>query len=157
MKPADKHFRCNICQRGFTRIDHLKRHHLRRMCPTLQLPSRTESPDSGQKPYSCVFCNDSFARWYVTCFSKLEESSSISVTISATTIRIAPDAGTAKSPRPARGVDGDMLVNLSVCNLIACIFPVLTHFAKIVYLDEIAMRWTKPLRIVPEEKPGVQQ
>lgn len=26
----DKNFRCNICQRGFTRIDHLKRHHLRR-------------------------------------------------------------------------------------------------------------------------------
>uniref|UniRef100_A0A093V3S5 Zinc finger protein n=1 Tax=Talaromyces marneffei PM1 TaxID=1077442 RepID=A0A093V3S5_TALMA len=25
----DKNFRCNICQRGFTRIDHLKRHHLR--------------------------------------------------------------------------------------------------------------------------------
>ncbi|OQE06463.1 hypothetical protein PENVUL_c018G02310 [Penicillium vulpinum] len=47
MKPTDKHFRCNICQRGFTRIDHLKRHHLRH---------------SGQKPYSCVFCNDSFAR-----------------------------------------------------------------------------------------------
>ncbi|KAJ5772313.1 hypothetical protein N7520_002842 [Penicillium odoratum] len=50
MKPAEKHFRCTICQRGFTRIDHLKRHHLRH---------------SGQKPYSCVFCSDSFARWYV--------------------------------------------------------------------------------------------
>ncbi|KAJ5166261.1 uncharacterized protein N7482_005042 [Penicillium canariense] len=47
MKPAEKHFRCTICQRGFTRIDHLKRHHLRH---------------SGQKPYSCVFCNESFAR-----------------------------------------------------------------------------------------------
>ncbi|KAJ5502614.1 transcriptional regulator family: Fungal Specific TF [Penicillium fimorum] len=46
---TDKHFRCNICQRGFTRTDHLKRHHLRRMY-------------SGQKPYSCIFCNDSFAR-----------------------------------------------------------------------------------------------
>lgn len=34
MKPAsDKHFRCTICQRGFTRIDHLKRHHLRRAYP----------------------------------------------------------------------------------------------------------------------------
>ncbi|OQE41749.1 hypothetical protein PENCOP_c004G04807 [Penicillium coprophilum] len=44
---ADKHFRCNVCQRGFTRTDHLKRHHLRH---------------SGQKPYSCIFCNDSFAR-----------------------------------------------------------------------------------------------
>ncbi|KAJ6041024.1 hypothetical protein N7444_009929 [Penicillium canescens] len=44
MKPTDKHFRCNICQRGFTRIDHLKRHHLRH---------------SGQKPYTCIFCNDS--------------------------------------------------------------------------------------------------
>ena len=30
MKPASKHFCCTICQRGFTRIDHLKRHHLRR-------------------------------------------------------------------------------------------------------------------------------
>ncbi|CRG88903.1 Regulatory protein ADR1 [Talaromyces islandicus] len=44
---SDKHFRCNICQRGFTRIDHLKRHHLRH---------------SGVKPYSCVFCSESFAR-----------------------------------------------------------------------------------------------
>ncbi|KAJ5427329.1 hypothetical protein N7465_002399, partial [Penicillium sp. CMV-2018d] len=47
MKPMDKHFRCDVCQRAFTRIDHLKRHHLRH---------------SGQKPYSCVFCNTSFAR-----------------------------------------------------------------------------------------------
>ncbi|KAJ5110039.1 hypothetical protein N7532_002684 [Penicillium argentinense] len=47
MKPADKHFRCTVCQRGFTRIDHLKRHHLRH---------------SGQKPYSCIFCNEAFAR-----------------------------------------------------------------------------------------------
>ncbi|KAJ5092481.1 transcriptional regulator family: Fungal Specific TF [Penicillium alfredii] len=38
MKPADKHFRCTICQRGFTRIDHLKRHHLRRMCPAREKP-----------------------------------------------------------------------------------------------------------------------
>ncbi|KAJ5787619.1 transcriptional regulator family: Fungal Specific TF [Penicillium paradoxum] len=58
MKPTDKHFRCNICQRGFTRIDHLKRHHLRH---------------SGDKPYSCLFCNTSFARCdnlrdhYTTC------------------------------------------------------------------------------------------
>jgi hypothetical protein len=29
---SDKHFRCTVCQRGFTRIDHLKRHHLRRTC-----------------------------------------------------------------------------------------------------------------------------
>ncbi|KAL3460587.1 hypothetical protein BJX64DRAFT_262575 [Aspergillus heterothallicus] len=46
MKPT-KHFCCTICQRGFTRIDHLKRHHLRH---------------SGLKPYSCIFCNESFAR-----------------------------------------------------------------------------------------------
>ncbi|KAL2830307.1 hypothetical protein BDW59DRAFT_23510 [Aspergillus cavernicola] len=46
MKPT-KHFCCTICQRGFTRIDHLKRHHLRH---------------SGLKPYSCVFCDVSFAR-----------------------------------------------------------------------------------------------
>ncbi|BAE60185.1 unnamed protein product [Aspergillus oryzae RIB40] len=26
---GSKHFCCTICQRGFTRIDHLKRHHLR--------------------------------------------------------------------------------------------------------------------------------
>jgi hypothetical protein len=39
MKPAEKHFRCTVCQRGFTRIDHLKRHHLRRMLPRLlQVP-----------------------------------------------------------------------------------------------------------------------
>ncbi|EED15421.1 C2H2 finger domain protein (Zms1), putative [Talaromyces stipitatus ATCC 10500] len=44
---ADKNFRCNICQRGFTRIDHLKRHHLRH---------------SGVKPYSCIFCSEAFAR-----------------------------------------------------------------------------------------------
>ncbi|CAG8057096.1 unnamed protein product [Penicillium nalgiovense] len=47
MKPTDKPFCCNVCQRAFTRIDHLKRHHLRH---------------SGQKPYSCIFCNGSFAR-----------------------------------------------------------------------------------------------
>ncbi|KAL4917708.1 hypothetical protein BDW62DRAFT_81297 [Aspergillus aurantiobrunneus] len=46
MKPT-KHFCCTICQRGFTRIDHLKRHHLRH---------------SGLKPYSCIFCSESFAR-----------------------------------------------------------------------------------------------
>ncbi|KAL4883948.1 hypothetical protein BJY04DRAFT_183566, partial [Aspergillus karnatakaensis] len=46
MKPT-KHFCCTICQRGFTRIDHLKRHHLRH---------------SGLKPYSCIFCDESFAR-----------------------------------------------------------------------------------------------
>ncbi|KAL4927566.1 uncharacterized protein BDV17DRAFT_292568 [Aspergillus undulatus] len=50
MKPT-KHFCCTICQRGFTRIDHLKRHHLRH---------------SGLKPYSCVFCSESFARWCVS-------------------------------------------------------------------------------------------
>lgn len=32
---AEKHFRCTVCQRGFTRIDHLKRHQLRRMCLVL--------------------------------------------------------------------------------------------------------------------------
>ena len=37
MKPTDKPFRCDVCQRAFTRIDHLKRHHLRRMCVVLQL------------------------------------------------------------------------------------------------------------------------
>ncbi|KAL4782715.1 hypothetical protein BJX76DRAFT_281072 [Aspergillus varians] len=46
MKPT-KHFCCTVCQRGFTRIDHLKRHHLRH---------------SGLKPYSCNFCSESFAR-----------------------------------------------------------------------------------------------
>lgn len=35
MKPASKHFCCTICQRGFTRIDHLKRHHLRRTLPPI--------------------------------------------------------------------------------------------------------------------------
>ena len=40
MKPAEKHFRCTICQRGFTRIDHLKRHHLRRMLPRPASPPR---------------------------------------------------------------------------------------------------------------------
>ncbi|OXV07418.1 hypothetical protein Egran_04813 [Elaphomyces granulatus] len=46
MKQAsDKHFRCTICQRGFTRIDHLKRHHLRRAYHSeLKLP--TSPPDS---------------------------------------------------------------------------------------------------------------
>ncbi|BCR89694.1 uncharacterized protein ACHE_50892A [Aspergillus chevalieri] len=44
---SEKHFRCTVCQRGFTRIDHLKRHQLRH---------------SGLKPYSCVFCNEAFAR-----------------------------------------------------------------------------------------------
>ncbi|KAL3473526.1 hypothetical protein BJX99DRAFT_233653 [Aspergillus californicus] len=47
MKKTNKHFTCNICQRGFTRIDHLKRHHLRH---------------TGLKPYSCYFCHESFAR-----------------------------------------------------------------------------------------------
>lgn len=28
--PSEKHYRCTVCQRGFTRIDHLKRHQLRR-------------------------------------------------------------------------------------------------------------------------------
>lgn len=66
MKPAEKHFRCTICQRGFTRIDHLKRHHLRRMYCFLHPDQLAYArADSGQKPYSCVFCNKAFARWYV--------------------------------------------------------------------------------------------
>ncbi|RAL16151.1 uncharacterized protein BO97DRAFT_384209 [Aspergillus homomorphus CBS 101889] len=44
---SSKHFCCTICQRGFTRIDHLKRHELRH---------------TGVKPYSCIFCTESFAR-----------------------------------------------------------------------------------------------
>ncbi|KAJ5657540.1 uncharacterized protein N7484_001189 [Penicillium longicatenatum] len=65
MKPAEKHFRCTICQRGFTRIDHLKRHHLRRMDCFLypeQFAYAYACADSGQKPYACVFCNEAFAR-----------------------------------------------------------------------------------------------
>jgi uncharacterized Zn-finger protein len=34
----DKHIRCEICQQGFTRSDHLKRHYLRRMQTTLPTP-----------------------------------------------------------------------------------------------------------------------
>ncbi|EKV09925.1 hypothetical protein PDIP_62570 [Penicillium digitatum Pd1] len=42
MKPTDKHFRCDVCQRAFTRIDHLKRHSLRRMCaPSCSYPCHT--------------------------------------------------------------------------------------------------------------------
>lgn len=47
MKPAsEKHFRCTICQRGFTRIDHLKRHHLRRA----SLPRPTRVPGLAARP-----------------------------------------------------------------------------------------------------------
>ncbi|KAJ5969068.1 hypothetical protein N7501_005316 [Penicillium viridicatum] len=98
MKPMDKHFRCDVCQRAFTRIDHLKRHHLRH---------------SGQKPYSCVFCNTSFARCdnlrvhYADCARR--EGREI------------PETG------------------------------------QRVYLDETAVRWKKPLRIMSEEKLDVQQ
>ncbi|KAG8628249.1 hypothetical protein KVT40_004122 [Elsinoe batatas] len=45
-KPPPR-FRCDVCQQGFTRTDHLKRHQLRH---------------SGLKPYVCGFCNDAFAR-----------------------------------------------------------------------------------------------
>ncbi|KAF2152399.1 hypothetical protein K461DRAFT_146169 [Myriangium duriaei CBS 260.36] len=44
---APPRFRCEVCQQGFTRTDHLKRHSLRH---------------SGVKPYVCGFCNSSFAR-----------------------------------------------------------------------------------------------
>lgn len=45
-KPPPR-FRCDVCQQGFTRTDHLKRHQLRH---------------SGLKPYVCGFCKDAFAR-----------------------------------------------------------------------------------------------
>lgn len=45
-RPAPR-FRCDVCNQGFTRTDHLKRHYLRH---------------SGLKPYVCGFCNAAFAR-----------------------------------------------------------------------------------------------
>ncbi|OAT02115.1 C2H2 finger domain-containing protein [Blastomyces dermatitidis ER-3] len=48
MKQAsEKQFKCTVCDRLFTRIDHLKRHQLRH---------------SGIRPYSCIFCSAAFAR-----------------------------------------------------------------------------------------------
>jgi len=114
MKPAEKHFRCTICQRGFTRIDHLKRHHLRRMYCFLHPEQLAYAcADSGQKPYSCVFCNEAFARWYVReKFQQNFLNSHLSplVIIFATTMQSAPSGEIARSPRPARGVAAAMHV-----------------------------------------------
>lgn len=58
---TDKRFRCNACQRTFTRNDHLKRHQLRH---------------TGVKPYQCQFCNTAFSRsdslrdHYIDCSSR---------------------------------------------------------------------------------------
>lgn len=49
MKEAstEKRFHCSVCQRSFTRNDHLKRHQLKH---------------TGVKPYPCQFCGTAFAR-----------------------------------------------------------------------------------------------
>lgn len=44
---SERRFRCDACQRAFTRNDHLKRHQLRH---------------TGLKPHSCQFCNNGFSR-----------------------------------------------------------------------------------------------
>jgi hypothetical protein len=59
-------------------------------------------------------------------FLNPDGSSSVSVTICVITIRIAPDAETAKSRRPAREVGDGMLVNLLVCNMMAYTHGMLT-------------------------------
>ncbi|QSS50895.1 C2H2 finger domain-containing protein [Histoplasma capsulatum var. duboisii H88] len=43
----EKQFKCAVCDRLFTRVDHLKRHQLRH---------------TGIRPYSCIFCGTAFAR-----------------------------------------------------------------------------------------------
>ncbi|KAN0106146.1 putative C2H2 finger domain protein [Hyaloscypha variabilis] len=45
--PTTKSVQCSICNKRFSRTDHLKRHQLRH---------------SGVKPYSCIFCGDAFTR-----------------------------------------------------------------------------------------------
>lgn len=44
---SEKRFHCSVCQRSFTRNDHLKRHQLQH---------------TGVKPYPCQFCGTAFAR-----------------------------------------------------------------------------------------------
>ncbi|GLA93318.1 hypothetical protein AtubIFM57143_010668 [Aspergillus tubingensis] len=99
MKPASKHFCCTICQRGFTRIDHLKRHHLRH---------------SGVRPYSCVFCNESFARWFVFCSPSPSRPWPVvgfptgALITYAITTRTVPSAAIKRSRRPVKEAEGDM-------------------------------------------------
>ncbi|KKK27158.1 hypothetical protein ARAM_003613 [Aspergillus rambellii] len=119
MKPS-KHFCCTICQRGFTRIDHLKRHHLRR---TL-LP---QFPPLGfaliqQNPPLRLRCEALFVHFLQRSFCSLgvrlapsehDADAWIPVIICVIITQIAPNVGTVKFPKLDREVDDDMHANHS--------------------------------------------
>jgi hypothetical protein len=116
MKPAEKHFRCTICQRGFTRIDHLKRHHLRRMfAPPCRFPDSLLSLDRFwpkalfmrvlQRVFCALVCPPS-------SISMVSFQAYLYLAITcATTIQIAANAEIARSRKRANEAGGDMHVN----------------------------------------------
>ncbi|KAJ5628513.1 hypothetical protein N7490_010741 [Penicillium lividum] len=88
---AERHFRCNICQQSFTRSDHLKRHHLRRMHPTLLI---------------LLFKTGKLGPYGIAPILTVH---SPTVTVFATTIHIVLNAENAVSQKIAGEAGGDML------------------------------------------------
>lgn len=117
MKPAEKHFRCTICQRGFTRIDHLKRHHLRRMfAPPCRSPDSLLSLDRFwpkalfMRVLQRVFCALVRPPFASTPRNHVKLTPHLAITC-AITIQIAVSAEIARSPKRANEAGGDMHVN----------------------------------------------
>ncbi|KAG0646832.1 15-hydroxyprostaglandin dehydrogenase [Hyphodiscus hymeniophilus] len=93
---AGKTVTCTICQKKFSRTDHLKRHHLRH---------------SGVKPYSCIFCGETFTRRLGSPPTLLSIELTFSeVTISVIIILDALNAKNDKFQRLPEVDDGLMLV-----------------------------------------------
>ncbi|KAI5236974.1 hypothetical protein E4T42_09301 [Aureobasidium subglaciale] len=57
-------FQCTICQRAFSRVDHLSRHVRTRELIQIQIYRviLTSTLDTLEKPYSCEFCDKKFSR-----------------------------------------------------------------------------------------------
>lgn len=55
---------CSMCDRTFTKLEHLKRHERSRMSDLLILimQSADNGSDTKERPYECPTCNKSFSR-----------------------------------------------------------------------------------------------
>ena len=62
-KDADGKYPCIHCDKTYLHAKHLKRHLLRRRCPSSSSACIADSwTDTGVRPYICGLCNDSFSR-----------------------------------------------------------------------------------------------
>ncbi len=62
-KDSEGKFPCEHCNKNYLHAKHLKRHMLRRESSNKMIASATNSrTDTGQRPYSCGLCDDTFSR-----------------------------------------------------------------------------------------------